>query len=160
MKSLIPILVATVGLAAFASPAGAGGHADNSVDVTNGRFRTLTNEGDAVHFDVKGGAIMFRTADATTVYVKVKGLAPNTTYPTHVHNQPCSWSPPGGGHYQEAVGPVVDTFNEMWPTITTDEKGHGVGSATHAFRARPEAQSLVIHYPAMTSIRLACVDLT
>ncbi|MEO6652503.1 MAG: hypothetical protein ABIP17_07595 [Ilumatobacteraceae bacterium] len=160
MKSLIPILVATAGLVAVASPAVAGNHADNSVEITNGRFQNLTKAGDAVHYDVKGGAIMFRTANETTVYVKVKGLEPGTFYPTHVHNQLCSWSPPGGSHYQEDVLGPVDRFNEMWPGFMTDDTGQGVGSATHAFRARPEAQSLVIHYPAMTSIRLACVDLT
>jgi len=156
-KALIPIILATAGFAASAAPVDA--HSNRSVEVTNGRFQNLTQATDDVHYEVKGGAIMFRTADATAVYVKVKGLAPNTTYPTHVHNQPCSWTPPGGGHYQNVAGPDNAT-NEMWPAITTDDKGHGTGEAFHAFRTRPEAQSVVIHYPANTSIRLACVDLS
>lgn len=157
-KALVPIILAISGLAASAAPVDA--HSNRSVTVTNGRFETLPHVADGVHYEVKGGAIMVRVAHATAVFVKVKGLAANTTYPTHVHNQPCSWSPAGGGHYQQAVGGLIDDMNEMWPAITTDDSGRGTGFAVHGFRARPEAQSVVIHYPADTSIRLACVDLS
>ena len=163
-KALIPIIITAAGLAAHASPVDAGRqeHRPNPhrVEVTHGRFETLPHDADGVHYEVKGGAIMFRVPGATFVGVKVNGLAPNTTYPTHVHNQPCSSTPPGGGHYQNTVPGPVDAFNEMWPSVTTDARGRGTGAALHAFRARPEAQSIVIHYPANTSIRLACVDLS
>lgn len=157
-KALTLIILTATGLAASTAPADA--HNGRSLEVTNGRFQTLPHDADGVHDEVKGGAIMFRFADATAVYVEVKGLAPDTTYPTHVHNQPCSSTPPGGGHYQNTVSGPVDATNEMWPTVTTDDRGRGSGRAFHAFRARPEAQSVVIHHPANTSIRLACFDLS
>jgi len=157
-KALTLIILTATGLAASTAPVDA--HNGRSLEVTNGRFQTLPHDADGVHDEVKGGAIMFRFADATAVYVEVKGLAPDTTYPTHVHNQPCSSTPPGGGHYQNTVSGPVDATNEVWPTVTTDDRGRGSGRAFHAFRARPEAQSVVIHHPANTSIRLACVDLS
>ena len=163
-QALIPIILTATGLAASAAPVDAGHleHRGNPhrIEVTHGRFETLPHDADGVHYEVKGGAIMFRIADTTAVFVAVSGLAPNTTYPTHVHNQPCSSTPPGGGHYQNTVLGPVDATNEMWPVVTTDDRGRGTGSAFHAFRARPEAQSVVIHYPANTSVRLACVDLS
>ena len=105
--------------------------------------------------------IQMQTADdgATLVVVRVRNLAPNTTYPVHVHNQPCSATPPGGGHYQNVVDGPVDPVNEMWPVIETNRRGRGVGFAVHDARAREDAQSIVVHYPDDTSIRLGCLDL-
>ncbi len=158
-KALISMILVTAGLATSAAPAIADGR-NGPVEVTNGRFQRLPHAADGVHDDIKGGAIMFRTAGHTTVYVRVTGLAPGATYPAHVHNQPCSFNPAGGGHYQQASMPTADPVNEIWPMITTDAKGHGTGHAVNGFVARPEAQSIVIHNPANTPIRLACVDLT
>jgi hypothetical protein len=90
----------------------------------------------------------------------VRGLEANTTYPAHVHNAPCSATPPGGSHYQHQVGGPVDAVNEIWPIVTTGSAGRGFGSAWHTHRARPDAMSIVIHYPPDTSIRLACADLS
>ena len=95
----------------------------------------------------------------TRVVVNVTGLAPNTTYPVHVHNAPCSGTPAGGGHYQHTVGGAVDAVNEIWPTVTTNDDGVGLGVADHDHFARGDAQSLIIHYPQNTSIRVACADL-
>jgi Cu-Zn family superoxide dismutase len=95
----------------------------------------------------------------TLVTLRVRGLVPNTTYPTHVHNQPCSATPPGGSHYQHTLGGPVDAVNEIWPTIETNRRGAGAAFVVHGERARGDAQSIVIHYPPDTSIRLACVDL-
>lgn len=129
---------------------------------TKGRFTTLAG-GTALGYEIDGRAIMWRTAEGddgtTTVVVQVRGLDPGTTYPTHVHNGPCSAVPPGGGHYQHEVGGPVDPVNEIWPVVTTDGEGIGWGDATHAHWARREARAVVIHYPLDTSIRLACADL-
>ena len=94
----------------------------------------------------------------TTVTVQVRGLAPNTVYPTHVHNAPCSAANPGGGHYQQDDTGLVDAVNEMWPVVTTNAAGNGHGKAKHGFWARPEAQSIVVHAPGSLT-RLACADL-
>jgi len=102
---------------------------------------------------------MVRFAESTFVAVRVRGLDPATSYPTHVHNAPCSTIPPGGSHYQHIAGGAVDGVNEIWPVVTTNERGAGWGTAWHDHRARPDAMAIVIHYPADTSIRLVCIDL-
>jgi Cu-Zn family superoxide dismutase len=161
MKALIPILIAAAGITATASPVEAGGHSHRSVQITTGHFQTLPG-GDDLGYDVRGGAIMIRTdrnGGRTSVFVGARGLDPNTVYPVHVHNQPCSATPAGGGHYQHVIGGPVDAVNEIWPKITTDKHGRGTGFATHGARARSDAMSIVIHNPADTSIRLACADL-
>lgn len=163
MKPFIPIIVATAGLGLSAMPVDAG--SERSIDVTSGHFITLPG-GAEEGLEISGHAVMKRTdrdGGWTTVVVRARGLRPNTTYPAHVHNQPCSFEPAGGGHYQDVPGPppdFVNPENEMWPAITTDDKGRGVGYAEHAHRARPEAQSIIVHEPTNTSIRVACLDLS
>ena len=159
MKEFITVLAATAGLAIWTSPVDAGG-GRHRVEVTTGHFQTLAGAGDD---DIGGGSIMFRSdrgGGRTAVFVHVRGLDPNRSYPTHVHNQPCSANPPGGGHYQNVTGGPVDSVNEIWPTISTRANGTGFGYAVHAARARDDAMAIVIHNPDNTSIRLACVDLS
>lgn len=165
MQALIPILAATAALTITGTATEAKAHPANGpgrAEVTSGSFETLPG-GAELGYDVRGHAVMIRSArqtGSTTVAVRVRGLEPGTVYPTHVHNQPCSATPPGGSHYQHEVGGPVDADNEMWPTITTTHRGNGFGFATHAHRARADAQSIVVHFPLDTSIRLACLDLT
>lgn len=160
-KALIPILLATAGLTAIATPADANGRRHR--EVTHGHFETLPGGAD-LDYHIHGRARMVRTdrdGGTTKVVVRVRGLDANTTYPTHVHNQPCSADPAGGSHYQNMIGGPVDAINEIWPTISTDDRGRGDGFAVHDAWARDDAMSIVIHRPAPnTSTRLACVDLT
>jgi hypothetical protein len=130
--------------------------------ITSGRIVTLPG-GTDMGYEIEGVAVMVRSpADGgqTRVTVRVRGLDRGTTYPTHVHNLPCSATPPGGTHYQDVIGGLVDAVNEIWPTVTTNGRGIGVGRASHEHWARDDAQSVVIHYPEDTSIRLACADLS
>lgn len=154
----IVLLLAAVALVfTVASPAQGSGAL-----VTSGTFVTLTGGAD-LGYAVEGRAVMVRTpADAgrTRVMAWVRGLDPDTTYPTHVHNLPCSATPPGGSHYQHEVGGPVDAVNEIWPVVTSNAFGAGRGTAVHDHWARADAMSIVIHYPSDTSIRLACADLT
>jgi hypothetical protein len=149
-----------VAVGATVSQTGASANADDQrAQVTSGGVHTLAGwPGD----DLTGGAVMIRTGGAdgrTIVSVRIGGLEPNTTYPVHVHNQPCSFTPPGGGHYQHLVAGPPDAVNEIWPAISTNAQGNGTGFATHDHRARPEAQAIIVHNPSNTSIRLACIDL-
>jgi hypothetical protein len=132
-------------------------------DVTSGEFITLPG-GKDLGYTIEGHAVMMRVRNRTVVGVHVRGLDADATYPAHVHNAPCSATPnPGGSHYQHeaGVGPdFVNDVNEIWPTVTTNRLGRGHGHAVHGNRARDDAMSIVIHYPANTSIRLACADLT
>jgi hypothetical protein len=142
-------LIAALALAATPALAGAG-------KVTRGDFRTFA-AGLERGYQVSGEAIMVRTARGTTqVTVMVNGLAPDTSYPVHVHNAPCAVNN-GGGHYQHVVGGPVDPYNEIWPLVTTNASGAGKGRAYHAYTARPEAQAVVVHDT--DGARLACADL-
>ncbi|NNC79424.1 MAG: hypothetical protein HKN94_04645 [Acidimicrobiales bacterium] len=164
MKRFIAMttVAATISLLLSANPLSASHQQRSWFHVTQGSFETLPG-GEELGYDVQGRAKMVRTghgdAGATLVVVRVRGLDPRTTYPTHVHNKPCSATPPGGGHYQNVIGGPVDDVNEMWPAITTNKRGKGTSFAMHDAQARLDAQSIVVHYPLDTSIRLACLDL-
>ena len=125
-------------------------------EVTSGDFHTYA-AGPDLGYDIAGYAHMTRTADGKTIVsVHAVGLLPVTTYGVHVHNKSCSDSN-GGGHYQDVVGGTVDAVNEIWPLFTANEAGVGNGYAANEFRARPEAQAVVIHAP--SGARIACADL-
>lgn len=160
-----PLLwVAVVLIVAFNSPSPVtahGGSHDPSVETTRGTFITLPG-GEDLDFAIEGRVMMARLPHHTLVHVRVRGLDPKTTYPAHVHDAPCSDTPAGGSHYQHRAGEgprFVNPVNEMWPEVTTNGSGRGHAHAAHGYRARPDAMSVVIHYPLDTSIRLACADL-
>ena len=130
-------------------------------EVTSGVIGALPGAA-TVELDPAGHVHMVRLpADGgrTRVMVHVTGLAPDTSYPVHIHNASCSAAPAGGGHYQHSVGGAVDAVNEIWPVVRTNSEGVGLGMATHDHFARDDARSLIIHYPQNTAIRVACADL-
>ena len=106
---------------------------------------------------VAGRAQMVRTADGKTIVtVHVTGLAPDTTYGAHVHQQACG-SGDADGHYRfDPAGPAAPP-NEIWPGFTTNAAGVGNGKATVDGTAGPTAVSVVIHAPG--GAKIACADL-
>ncbi|MBK8010103.1 MAG: hypothetical protein IPK13_02050 [Deltaproteobacteria bacterium] len=105
---------------------------------------------------VRGAASLARHVDGkTTVRVEVSGLSPNTTYPAHVHDGRCAAV---GGHYLIDPTAAPGAANEIWPTVSTNAQGVGLGTATVDHYAWPSAGSVVVHDPA-TNARLACADL-
>ncbi|MEU3694118.1 superoxide dismutase family protein [Streptomyces griseoviridis] len=101
-------------------------------------------------------------AGATTVRLRVRGLAPGHAYGAHVHRKPCGADPAAaGGHYQHR--PSADPAdavpeNEVWLDFTPDAGGEGRAVARHdwGFRAG-EASSVVIHdRPGNSGSRVAC----
>ena len=136
-----------------------------------GTFQTLP-DGAAMGLEIEGFAELTRSADGTTAKVVVRGLDPATTYAAHLHDAPCSAANPGGAHYKDdPAGPAMPP-NELWLSsqpnpmagIRSNSGGvaHGRGSADWV--ARPEAQSIVIHYipPGGTTAggpKIACADL-
>jgi len=155
IKFVAPIALAIVGLGVAHQVTAAG------AEVTSGSIEPLPGAA-TVGLEPAGHVHMVRLpADGgrTRVVVHVTGLTPGVTYPVHVHNAPCSGTPAGGGHYQHTVGGPVNAVNEIWPTVTVNDDGVGFGIATHEEFARDDAQSLIIHYPPNTAIRLACADL-
>jgi hypothetical protein len=125
-------------------------------EVTRGALQTYAT-GLERGYAITGHVVMVRTgSEMTLVSVHAAGLAANTTYPVHVHNRACG-DANAGGHYQHVPGGPVDAVNEIWPGFTTNAAGMGNGQAANAFRARPEAQSVVIHDT--DGARIACADL-
>ena len=122
--------------------------------------------------EIDGFATIKRTHDGTSVKAIARGLARRTTYAAHLHNASCSAADPGGGHYKhDPAGPSMPP-NELWLSstrdpmagITTNAHGVAFGRGSADWIARPEAQSVVIHYipPGGTTAggpKIACADL-
>jgi len=107
--------------------------------------------------DIGGHAQMVRTASGRTyVTVHADGLLPDTTYPSHVHAQPCGQADADGHYKRDPAGPATPP-NEIWQGFTTDADGVGNGRAVADYTAGATAVSVVIHAPG--GARIACADL-
>src|SRR5512134_3721251 len=138
--------VAATGVLAAAAVVVAGPSLAGGAEVTRGRFHAFAVGSD---MDISGHAVMVRTADGRTfVSVHVEGLAPNTSYASHVHALPCGMAE-ADGHYQHD-GSAVNDENEIWPGFTTDSDGVGNGKARNDWVARASAVSVVVHRPGPT----------
>ena len=103
--------------------------------------------------DISGHAQIVTGNGFTKVSVHVEGLEPDTTYGSHLHAASCDDNM-GGGHYKDDPAGPAEPPNELWLSSTSDPKAgvtanrggvvHGDGSAPWV--ARPEAQSIVLHY--------------
>jgi hypothetical protein len=136
-----------------------------------GAFTTLS-AGEDLGLSIEGIAQITRTEDGTAVKVVVRGLEPGTTYAAHLHNAPCAAPLFGGGHYKnDPAGPSMPP-NELWLSstddpmagITANAGGVAIGFGSADWVARPEAQSVVIHFipPGGTTAggpKIACADL-
>ena len=123
--------------------------------VTSGQFAAFATSSDP---GITGQATMIRTADGKTIVnVTVRGLAPDTTYGSHVHAFACAENFAGGHYKHDLTGPASPP-NEIWPALSTNAAGVGSGKATAPWYARPEARSVVIHAPG--GAKIACADLS
>ena len=150
-KARLTTLAVALALAAAFAPAALAGGAS----VTRGDFDAFaTGVGQAL----TGHAQMIRTADGKTIVtVHVEGLAPNTTYGSHVHQQACS-DGFAGTHYRFDPAGAAAPPNEIWPgPITTNADGVGNGNTIAVGRAGSAAVSVVVHAPG--GAKIACADL-
>jgi len=140
---------ATLALAAVV-PAQADG-----ATVTSGEIHAFATSTDA---GIAGSATMVRTADGKTIVtVHAAGLAPDTTYGSHVHLQACA-NGNAGGHYRfDPSGPALPP-NEIHLGFTTNAAGIGLGRAVVDASAGPTAVAVVIHAPG--GAKIACADLS
>jgi hypothetical protein len=108
---------------------------------------------------ITGRAQMVRTPDGRTfVTLHVAGLAPGTTYASHVHKQACA-NGEADGHYRFDPAGAATPPNEIWPgPFTTDEAGVGNANTIALGTAGPAAVSVVVHAPG--GAKIACADLT
>jgi hypothetical protein len=149
------IAIRVVGLAAVAAMAlGVQATVAGEAIVTRGQFSAFATSTDPA---ITGHATMVRTAAGTTIVtVSVRGLAPSTTYGSHVHLRACD-DTFAGGHYKDDLAGPASPPNEIWPAFATNAGGVGNGNATAPWVARPEASSVVIHAPG--GAKVACADL-
>ena len=122
--------------------------------VTRGEFHAFAA---GTGLALSGHAEMIRTADGRTIVsVHVEGLAADTTYGSHVHQQACA-NGDADGHYKfDPTGPATPP-NEIWPGFTTNSAGIGNGNATVPWTAGSAAVSVVVHAPG--GAKIACADL-
>ena len=135
---------------AFAASALAGG-----ADVTRGDVNAFAAGAGQT---ITGHAQMVRTADGRTfVTIHVEGLAPATTYASHVHKQACA-DGEADGHYRFDPAGAATPPNEIWPgPFTTDDSGVGNANTIALGTAGPAAVSVVVHAPG--GAKIACADL-
>ena len=107
---------------------------------------------------ISGHAQMVRTADGRTIVaIHVEGLAPDTTYASHVHAAPCAVGD-ADGHYRFDPAGAATPPNEIWPgPFTTNAFGIGNANTIAAGTAGPGAVSVVVHAPG--GAKIACADL-
>ena len=101
---------------------------------------------------------MVRTADGRTfVTIHVAGLAPGTTYASHVHAAACATGD-ADGHYRFDPAGAATPPNEIWPgPFTTNADGIGNANTFAWGTAGPTAVSVVVHAPG--GAKIACADL-
>jgi hypothetical protein len=128
--------------------------AGSHTTVAQGTFHAFAT---GAALDISGHAQMVRTADGKTIVsVHVEGLAPDTTYGSHVHKQACA-DGEADGHYRfDPSGPATPP-NEIWPGFTTNAAGIGNGRAVVQGIAGSAALSVVVHAPG--GAKIACADL-
>ena len=129
---------------------------------------------------ISGDAVLVRTPGGRTLAIVIAfGLAPNTTYGSHVHKAKCA-AGDADGHYQFTPGGSADSVNEIWPGFRIEgvlcgrmhtrgmRRGRAGGSGDDEFmgdgrrvcaerRRRRTAVSVVIHAPG--GAKIACADL-
>lgn len=149
-RRLGALVAALTMTSAFAASALAGGAVVTRGDVNS----FAAGAGQAI----SGRAQMIRTPDGRTfVTIHVEGLAPATTYASHVHKQACA-DGEADGHYRFDPAGAATPPNEIWPgPFTTDESGVGNGNTIAVGTAGPAAISVVVHAPG--GAKIACADL-
>jgi Cu-Zn family superoxide dismutase len=140
--------VALIGLALVSSVMATG------ATITRGELSSFAA---GAGLDLSGHAQMVRTAGGKTIVsVHVEGLAPNTTYGSHVHQQACAVGD-ADGHYKFDLSGPAEPPNEIWPGFTTNAAGVGNGSVAVDGTAGSAAVSVVVHAPG--GAKIACADL-
>jgi hypothetical protein len=171
-RGLLAVMVAVGAMALPAAATARDVRSDSEASKQRGVFTTLP-DGAAMGLSIRGFAQITRSDSGTSVKAIVLGLARRTTYAAHLHNAPCSLQGnPGGAHYKDdPAGPSMPP-NELWLSstddplagITSNAGGVAIGRGSADWVARPDAQSVVIHFipPGGNTAggpKIACADL-
>ncbi|MER8186299.1 superoxide dismutase family protein [Kitasatospora sp. NPDC094015] len=110
---------------------------------------------DLVPYGARVRVTVVRGAGRTTVAVALASVAPDHTFPAHVHTGRCGADPAASGpHYQHQVDPVqpssdpafANERNELRMQVRTDATGAGQARTTVGWEFRPNsAHSVVLH---------------
>lgn len=132
-----------------------------------GRFHApdgLLADGEARGYDAVEGLAVAITADdragtaMTALAVSFTGLRPDTTYPGHLHEAPCSAD--GGGHLMNDPAGPAEPGNEVWFTLETGADGAAIAHGnTVDWWLEPVERSVVVHDPD-DKAKLLCIDLS
>ena len=143
-------LVTALGLAGAFAPAAMAG-----ATVTRGELHAFAA---GAGLAITGQAQMVRTADGKTIVtVHVEGLAPGSTYASHVHAAACGTGD-ADGHYRFDPAGSATPPNEIWPgPFTANAGGIANGSTIATGSAGSNAVSVVVHAPG--GAKIACADL-
>jgi hypothetical protein len=111
-----------------------------------------------VGLPITGRAQMVRTPEGKNIVtLHVEGLAPGTTYASHVHKQACA-DGEADGHYRFDPAGAATPPNEIWPgPFTTNDAGVGNANTIADGIAGAAAVSVVVHAPG--GAKIACADL-
>lgn len=103
-----------------------GGRGQDLPDTERGAFQ-LFGDAPAPLRSMTGSVTLRRTADGTSVSLRVEGLQPDTRYMSHVHEQACA-DDRGGPHFKFDPAGGDEPPNEIHLGFTTD--GQVSASAT------------------------------
>ena len=152
LKTRITVVLSTffMSVSGLAATATAG-----SVEVYKGRYSEFS-AGVSRGYDISGPVRLIVGEDWTRLRATVRGLAPNTTYSSHLHDSACSVAD-GGPHYKnDPAGPGTPP-NELWLTFETNNAGIARDGSRAPWAIREGARSVVIHD--QDGARIACADL-
>src|SRR4051794_5931914 len=124
------IRLATLAAALIALVSAVPASATGSASVVKGQFHTFA-AGIGLGLNVRGDAVLVRAPGRTLAVVIAAGLAPVTSYGSHVHKAACA-AGDADGHFQFTPGGAADSVNEIWPGFTTNHLGIGIGFAQNA----------------------------
>lgn len=141
-----------MGVSVIAGAAGAG----SRVQVERG-WLSEYGVGAERGYDIRGPVRLKVGEDWTKVRVNVKGLAPDATYSSHLHESACSMAA-GGGHYKDDPEGAVTPPNELWLSFETNSRGNAHDASMAPWAVRDGDRSVVIHDA--DGARIACADLT
>lgn len=170
-RALLPVLIAAVATAYVASPALAGADRVRSEGALTS-YSSAIPQGATARVQA-----VYTGSGSSVVTLHVWGLAPNTAYGAHAHQNACgSTGAAAGPHFQNVVDPVqpstnpayANADNEIWLDFTTDENGNAAAQTAvqWQFAADRRAHSVIIHQepthvgppnPGSAGPRLACL---
>lgn len=135
----------------------------NVLGTSTGTFSKLPAANPASTVVIEGTSTMVKGESGTVVTSEVSGMAPDATYPGHLHDGSCS---DFGGHYMDDPSGVGEPPNEIWQSTSGDPAagivpnpdGTAVGEGSAPWLAVQQPLSMMIHDSEFPGLPLYCAD--